>query len=78
MLEDEFEEAIYLASEEVMEENYSPSQLAAIVNKKQIIADVRQLLALTYDYSQKELSTVIKEVLIQLPGGKDWTGRIES
>ncbi|PIG94955.1 hypothetical protein [Gloeocapsopsis sp. IPPAS B-1203] len=34
------------------------------------------LLTLTYDYSQKELSTVINEILIQLPGGKDWAGRI--
>ncbi|OKH28529.1 DUF29 family protein [Chroogloeocystis siderophila] len=76
MLEDEFEEAIYLASEEVMEGNYSPSQLAAIANKKQIITDALKLLVLTYNYSPKELSTVINEILSQLPGGKDWIDRI--
>ncbi len=76
MLEDELEEVIYLASEEVMEGNYSPSQLGTIVNKKQIIADACKLLLLTYDYSQKELSTVINKILSQLPGGKDWIDRI--
>lgn len=76
MLEDEFEEAIYLASEEVMEGNYSPSQLAAMINKKQVIADAHRVLLLTYNYSQKELSTGINEVLSQLPGGKGWIDRI--
>lgn len=72
ILEDEFEEAVSLASQEVMEGNYSPFQLAELVNQEEIIATAKSLLSLTYDYSAKELSSVINDRLTQLPGGEDW------
>ncbi len=72
MLDEEFEEAIYLASEEVRDGYYSPYQLFDLVDREQIIATGKGLLSLTYDYSPKELSSVVNDYLTQLPGGEDW------
>ena len=72
ILDDEFEEAVSQASEEVMGGAYSPFQLLELVDKDQIIAMAKTLLSLTYDYSAKELSQVVNDRLTQLPGGEDW------
>jgi Domain of unknown function DUF29 len=72
ILEEELETAIDAASIEVFEGNYSPFQLAEMVDKTQLIITAQQLLALTYEHSAKTLSTIIKENLTQLPGGEDW------
>lgn len=72
MIDDEFEEAISLASEEVMEGAYSPFQLSELVDKGQITTTAKSLLSMTYDYSPKELSSVVNDYLTQLTGGQDW------
>jgi hypothetical protein len=72
ILEDEFEEAIRDASDEVMNGIYSPFKLAETVDKEQIINQSGILLKLTYEYSVKELPAVIDDYLTQLPGGEDW------
>ncbi|MDP5018884.1 MAG: DUF29 domain-containing protein [Dolichospermum sp.] len=72
ILEEEFEEAIRDASDEVMNGIYSPFQLAEMVDKEQIINESKFLLKLTYEYSVKELPAVIDDYLTQLPGGEDW------
>ncbi|MTJ10258.1 DUF29 family protein [Anabaena sp. UHCC 0204] len=72
MLEEEFEEAIRDASDEVMNGIYSPFKLAEMVDKEQIINQAKVLLKLTYEYSVKELPAVIDDYLTQLPGGEDW------
>ena len=77
ILDDEFEEAVSLASEEVMEGIYSFSQLSELVDKERIICTGKNLLALTYDYGIKELTRVINDYLNQLPGGDDWSAGIQ-
>ncbi|GCL39495.1 MAG: DUF29 family protein [Sphaerospermopsis kisseleviana] len=72
ILEDEFEEAIRDASEEVINGIYSPFQLTEMVDKEQIIEQAENLLRLTYNYSVKELPAVIDNYLTQLPGGENW------
>jgi hypothetical protein len=72
MLEEEFEEAIRDASDEVMNGIYSPFKLVEMVDKEQIINQSKFLLKLTYEYSVKELPAVIDDYLTQLPGGEDW------
>lgn len=75
LAEEIMEDAIALASEEVLNGTYNQFQLSEIVNKAQIIQIAQNLLALTYNYSAKELPTVLTENLIQLPGGQDWINR---
>ncbi|MFK0733788.1 MAG: DUF29 family protein [Gloeotrichia echinulata GP01] len=72
ILEDEFEEAIRDASDEVMNGAYSPFKLAEIVDENQIINQAQILLRLTYNYSIKELPAIIDDYLTQLTGGEDW------
>lgn len=72
MLDDEFEEAIREASDEVMSGVYSPFQLAELVDRCQIITQAQRLLDLTYNHSIKELPAVIDDSLTQLPGGGNW------
>ncbi|WYL93368.1 MAG: DUF29 family protein [Gloeotrichia echinulata IR180] len=72
ILEDEFEEAIRDASDEVMNGAYSPFKLAEIVDENQIINQAQILLKLTYNYSIKELPAIIDDYLTRLPGGEDW------
>jgi len=72
ILEEEFEEAIRDASDEVMNGIYSPFQLAEMVDKEEIINQSKFLLKFTYEYSVKELPAVIDDYLTQLPGGEDW------
>ncbi len=72
LLEDEFEQAIRDASVEVLNGTYSPFQLTDLVDKSQVINTAHSLLALTYDYSTKDLPAIIDENLTQLPGGENW------
>ena len=72
MLDDEFEEAISLASEEVRDGLYSPYELGDLVDKEQVMNTAKSLLSLTYDYSVKELFSVVNDYLTQLHGGEDW------
>lgn len=73
--EEIIEDAIALASEEVLNGAYSQLQLSEIVDQTQIIHICHNLLALTYSHSAKELPTVLAKNLIQLPGGQDWIDR---
>ena len=76
LLEEEIiEDAIALASEEVLNGSYSQFQLSDLVDRNQIIEISQNLLALTYAHSAKELPTVLAENLIQLSGGKNWIDR---
>ncbi|MFB2972518.1 DUF29 family protein [Aerosakkonema sp. BLCC-F183] len=72
MVDDEFEEAIREASEEVLNGTYSPFQLAEMVDRSLVISHSQSLLALTYDYSLKQLPAAIDDYLAQLSGGEDW------
>lgn len=72
MLDDEFEEAISLASEEVRDGLYSPYELTDLVEQQQIMNRAKSLLSLTYDYSVKELFSAVNNYLNQLPDGEDW------
>jgi len=76
LLEEEImENAIALASEEVLNGKYNQFQLSEIVDKPQIIQIAQNLLALNYTHSAKELPTALTENLIQLSGGEDWINR---
>ena len=72
MLEEEFEAAIDAASAEVYNCTYTPFQLLEMVDEGEVMAIAQKLLNLTYDYTAKNLSAIIKENLIQLPGGENW------
>jgi len=61
--EDEFEEAIWDASVEVLNGAYSPFQLTDLVDKSLVIYTALSLLALMYDYSTKDLPAIIDENL---------------
>lgn len=72
MLEDEFEEAIREASDEVLNGAYTSFQLAERVDVNLILNHAQKLLELTYKHSVKELPAIIDDYLTQLPGGEDW------
>ncbi|MFE1744357.1 DUF29 family protein [Coleofasciculus sp. H7-2] len=71
-LENGFEDAIFAASVEVFNGNYTPFKLQEMVDRMQIIVAANKLLNLTYSHSAKALRDVISEELSQLPGGEDW------
>ncbi len=70
--EEVIEDAIVDASFEVMNCKYSRSQLAAILDKDEILAIANKLLSLTYVYSAKELPAIMDDYIAQLVGGDDW------
>ena len=72
MIDEEFEEAIREASEEVMNGAYSPFQIAEMVDRSLVISHSQSLIELTYNYSLKQLPGVIDDYLTQLPGGENW------
>ncbi len=57
---------------EVLNVVYSPFQLVEIVDRDLVIETALKLLALMYEYSPENLSRVINENLVLLPGGEDW------
>ena len=71
-IENEIDIALRDASVEVFNGVYSPFQIAEMVNKQQIMNQTQILLKLTYSYAVKELTPLIDNYLIQLPGGEDW------
>ncbi|AFZ37792.1 protein of unknown function DUF29 [Stanieria cyanosphaera PCC 7437] len=74
-LEEAFEVAILEASIEVCGGTYTPIQLEEIVDKEQIIKTASSLINFSYQYSTKDLLSVIREYFINLPGGKEWLER---
>jgi len=71
-LESAISEALRPASLEVLNGNLSRSQLSEMIDRTQLISVANQLLALTYNYSFKELPYIIDEQLANLPGGEEW------
>lgn len=71
-LEEAIERAIRPASVEVMDGKLKPAQVSEQINRDKLIDITLELLNLTYQYSAKELPTVIDTVLMNLPGGKEW------
>ena len=73
--EEVIEDAIADASEEVMNGQFTRSQLSEMLDKPQLFKIAIRLLDLTYTHSAKELPALIEEHLVQLPGGEDWLNR---
>ncbi|MCC5644722.1 DUF29 domain-containing protein [Nostoc sp. CHAB 5824] len=73
--EEVIEDAIADASEEVMKGKFTRSQLSAMLDRNQILTTATSLLALTYNYSAKELPAIMDDYLSQLAGGEDWINR---
>jgi Domain of unknown function DUF29 len=72
LLQEELETAIRPASLEVMNGQFSRSQLSEMLEREQLILTATKLLVLTYDHSTGELEDLIDENLAQLPGGEEW------
>lgn len=66
------EDAISDASVEVLNSDYSPFQLSEMVDRDSLRQTALNLLFLMYKYSPENLSKVINEKLVMLPGGEDW------
>lgn len=71
-LENSFEDAIFAASVEVLNGNYTPFQLQDMVSRTEIIVAANKLLSLTYSNSAKALRDIISEELSKLPGAEEW------
>lgn len=71
-LEEAIERAIRPASVEVMNGKLKPAQISEQIDRNKLIDITLQLLNLTYQYSAKELPTAIDQILVNLPGGKEW------
>ena len=57
---------------EVLNGVYSPFQLVEIVARDLVTETALKFLDLMYEYSPENLSRVINENLVLLPGGEDW------
>lgn len=66
------EDGISDASVEVLNGAYSPFQLVEMVDRYWVKQKALSLLALMYEYSPENLSRVVNENLLLLPGGEDW------
>ena len=73
MIEEIFDLAVGEASTEVMEGEYTPFELLEMIDKSQIFTTTQTFLALTYNYSLKDLPAAVDRNLTQLPGGEEWT-----
>jgi hypothetical protein len=71
-LEEAIEAALRPENIEAMDYFYHPCQLAASVDRTEIIMTAQRLLDLTYEHSAKTLPAIIDENLVQLPGGEEW------
>ncbi len=49
-----------------------PSQLSEMVDRSQILMVAQRLLDLTYEYSARDLPSIVDTYLADLPGGSDW------
>ncbi|MGL5875404.1 MAG: DUF29 family protein [Xenococcaceae cyanobacterium] len=74
-LEEAVEVAIIEASVEVSGGIYTPGQLKEIIDSEQIMVLATSLIDLTYNYSAKDLLSVVQENFASLPGGKEWSER---
>ncbi len=72
ILEEAIEAAIRPASIEVLNGRLKPSQLSEMVDRTEIITVAQRLLDLTYEYSAKDLLSIVDTYLADLPGGSDW------
>jgi len=72
LLQEAIEAAIDGASVEVRQGEYSPFQLAAIVDRIQVMQIAQTLLGFTYQHPTKAMPAIVKEYLVQLPGGEEW------
>ncbi len=72
ILEESLEIAVSDASVEVLEGCYSPFQLTEMVNREEVLAIAKDLLAFTYNYPIQELPKTVNNYLSQLSGGEDW------
>jgi len=76
LIEEEIiEDAIADASEEVMNGQFTRSQLSEMLDKPQLFQIATKLIDLTYTHSAKQLPALIEGHLVQLPGGEDWLNR---
>ncbi len=73
-LDDAFEDALYTASDEVLEGRYTPPELAKRVDQQQVYPIALAMLADTYACTRQELSARINAQLGRLPGGEAWQG----
>jgi hypothetical protein len=73
--EEVIEDAIANASEEVMNGQFTRSQLSEMLDRPQLFQIATRLLDLTYTHSAKELPALLEQHLVQLPGGEDWLNR---
>ncbi len=74
-LEEAVEVAIIEASVEVSGGIYTPGQLKETIDSEQIMVLATSLIDLTYNYSAKDLLSVVQESFASLPGGKEWSER---
>jgi fatty acid/phospholipid biosynthesis enzyme len=72
-IEEAIEAAIRPASAEVQGGIYTPFQLSEMVDRNHVTAIAQQLLELTYLCPAKELPGRIDSLLVELPGGKEWS-----
>jgi hypothetical protein len=71
-LEEAIEAAIAPASVEILEGKLKPRQVSESIDRQQLSNFADQLLALTYEYSAKDLPSVLYQRLAELPGGAEW------
>ncbi|MEA5620019.1 DUF29 family protein [Cronbergia sp. UHCC 0137] len=71
-LEDELTPAIADASLEVLNGSLKRQKLSQMLNQEQLLFNAIELLAMTYNYANRELPDIIDSYLTQLPGGEDW------
>jgi Domain of unknown function DUF29 len=71
-LEEAIEAAINPASVEVLNGGLKPDKLSNRVDRIQLTRKAQKLLALTYEYSAKDLPAIVNINLADLPGGEDW------
>lgn len=72
LLEEAIEAAIAPASVEVLNGQFTPMQLSEQVNREHIMTTAQRLLELTYHHSAINLSKVVTDRLVELPGGQIW------
>jgi hypothetical protein len=71
-LEEAIEAAIAPASVEILEGKLKPRQVSESIDRQQLSNFADRLLALTYEYSAKDLPSVLYQRLAELPGGAEW------